>query len=157
MQMGYTPWLNDNVNWKRYTSLGVQGADTFWYRFETIQAQSVSAVVLWMEGYGGDLGQGYGCTAYEIYIQAEGVPLTLVGEVNPDSPWATWYPFDISDILDTPAKVNSTEIKLLAINKGSPKTNNTVYAQRCYLAVTYVPSVAKAQLIGDGLACVSVS
>jgi len=143
-QIGATPWLNNYTGNKRYTT--IVDSDTFWYGFAVVDADAVSAVTLWMEGYGGDIGNGYGNTKYSIWVKATGVALTEIGEVNPDGPFDTWYPFDISALLDTPAKVNSAEMKLLCENIGSPKAN-TVYAQRCYLAVTYTPAVGKGILV----------
>jgi len=134
MDIGYKPFLNDNVNWKVYSSVAtkIQG----YFKFEGLEAGSVSQVVLWMEGYGGDIGNGYGNTAYDIYLSTIGQQYDVIGRVIPDSPYDTWYNFDVSEFVDTPAKLNNVDIFLKTVNIGSPKVNY-VYAQRCYLSVVY--------------------
>jgi len=46
-KIAFTPWLHDYIGAKRYSSL--VDADTFWYSFESVGADSVSSVILYME------------------------------------------------------------------------------------------------------------
>lgn len=128
IEYGSTPYLWDTD--ADYVNATLQNQVESWFAFaDHTGSESINYVYLYVESsQNGDDG-------VVLSLQATGVTETQVGTITPNNGAYTWQYVDVSTILDTWEKINSTELKLSCSKSGPAFGEQSV--RRAYLYVDY--------------------
>jgi len=139
-ETGVSPWLNDNTANYISTAVDLEWHEEFLFEDESISESGFDYVYLWIEVQGPSARND----EVELHIH-DGSSWTLIAELDSDDDAYAWYSFNVTDQLDTLAKINASKLKVQYDRVGGPATE-TIYVRRSYLNLTYTVGVENYKL-----------
>jgi hypothetical protein len=111
-ESGFTPFLGSSSD-NSYLYTKYWGKVSSWFSLRNSRAPwgKVTGATLNVQG---KEARGPSTGTIQFYLRANGVGETLVGEVDPTGEGWEWRSFDVSSLLDTLAKINSAELKMVS-------------------------------------------